>query len=245
MRPTVFGKQLVCRGKEFIGLNLGYNFYVEHEGDTLTLVQQLRLRKESLGLMKFLGASGAQLRAADKKFKEEQTVIKRFRACPYANYMVGKYTQYNKRKISIDNSSIVSKYGTLQTRNMEYVFLSIGSTFNTEDWNKRFGSRRKFTEEDFMYMPDYQHSSFMSNQGYMLRNGAKASSQFTCLCAAWSCSGDSLFFMLPAEYEWVVDGVVKALTSGTLAIVNQEPRLFNDYGCCLVDVEAAYRPRVV
>lgn len=235
-RPSVYGRQLVVSGNNlFCGINLGYNFFCEHEGDVSIIAKGLNTLAEFIY---------SENRSTKRRFSKSVKKTQRWQSTPFAGGVLLDIVPYCKKSLIIDNSSIIGKYKNYQMKDGEYTMLAIGY-FNNDNWHNVHGDRRKFTEEEIMYMPDYQ--SPMTNFGYLnnIAKGGGAEYGDQSFCASWMCGN-----VYPCIYIYeqkidrpcgsIVDCIIKSLTSGNLAICGHEPRLFKDRGLCLVDLENSY-----
>lgn len=251
MRPTLYGKQIVIASDgRFVGVNVGYNFYNEHECGTTNLVYGLNMNRPSemleLEQAKSILEMKKVLRKVEKRRKVAEKDLKRWKNTPFDGCVCLSTVPYLKRKVIIDNSSIRDKYSRFITMDGEYTLLYIGSHLNKNSWHKRFGDRRKFSEEELFYMQDYNHTGV--NTGVFLAQMMGTFPSFQSnggthmIAGSWADDGVLLMTCDAYVSESIIDSVIKALESGNLAIVDNESRLFKDRGCCLIDLESAYRP---
>lgn len=240
-RPTVYGKEIRVNSQgRCVGINLGYNFYSEHEGDTISIVESLN-RKMYITL-NMLRVSGAiiyrkQISQLRKQIKAYEKSLGRWSATPFNGHVFAPTTNSMLKMIVINNTEIRSKYNNILLRDGRYYLLVIGDGITQESWEKKFGSKKTVSEADLFYMPDYQN--MYGNTGYILNQGYRLQQDST-FGASWSLHSDYILIVLPAEQKSYLEDLQSALKAGTLACVSQEPRMFNDRGCCLIDLEAAY-----
>ena len=234
-RPAVRGKEIITYGDdELIGINLGYNYYVEFENGTHNMIESIWGRFNDS-----LGAYCESLFQVRRYIKKAQKVIKQFEGSPHANFMLPNYTLCVKRSVEIDNSELRKNYKTCQLVDGDYVCLWINMA--EEYIQKKMGRKRIFDESAFLYMPDYQGSS----NAVMLWNdvGRKRVLQDNKVFGSvWGDNSDYIILLMPKEHEWVIDELIKGIKDGFIAFISEEPRLFHDRGGILLNIEAVYRP---
>lgn len=236
-RPAVRGKEIVTYGDdELIGINLGYNYYVEFENGTKYMLDSLWRN----GYNDSLHACCKSSLQAKRCIKKAQKIAKRFEFCPYADYMLPNYTLCVKRSVRINNSEVKKQYRTCQLVDGDYVCLWINMS---EDYiQKKMDRKRVFGEDSFLYMPDFQGSA----NAVMLWNdvGRKQVTQDSKVFGSvWGDNGEYIILLMPKEHEWVIDELIKGIKEGFIAFISEEPKLFHDRGGILLNVEVAYRPR--
>lgn len=238
-RPTIYGKELrINNQNKCIGINLGYNFYSEHEDDTLNIVQScnnndlLTIKMiQSLAPIKYM----KEISKLKKQRKINEKIISRWNNTPFKDYVFMPNVNSILRMIVIDNSDVRKKYNTVLLDDGHYYMLSIGNSITTETWEKRFGKKKTMSEEDIFYMPDYQ--GLCRNTGYIINNGYNLTSRRN-FGASWASHLDNLIIVLPAEQKSYLEDIQSALKAGALACVYQESRMFKDRGCCLINLDA-------
>lgn len=237
MRPTVFGRQIAYRGNEFIGLSLGYNYYCEHEGSN-----------EVYGLLQGINNSFSNAKEIAEcrnvfKLRSMSKKVNRWRSTPYRSSIIRPNKSIYVKRITIDNSD-VKEYSSFLTENGKYTLILIPTDFATiEYFDKKLGTRRKFSEPELFCMEDYQHvsssSSGMVIRGYLYDNTQKPNE----LCGNWGSDGIMILVKNDGKYHDIDEQIVKAIHNGNMALVYEEQRLFKDGRCCLINLEALYRPR--
>lgn len=236
-RPAVHGKEIVTYGDdELIGINLGYNYYMEFENGTKYMIDSLW----SISFNDSLNACCKSLLQVKRCLRTARKIVKRFESCPYADYMLPNYTLCVKRSVRINNLDVKKQYRTCQLVDGDYICLWINMS---EDYiQKKMDRKRVFGEDSFLYMPDYQGSS----NAVMLWNdiGRKQIKQDSKVFGSvWGDNGAYIILLMPKEYEWIVDELIEYIKKGVVAFVPEEQRLFHDRGGILVNVESVYRPR--
>lgn len=240
-RPTVYGKEVRINSQgKCVGINLGYNFYSEHEGDTVGIVQSCN--NEDLRWISLLSCAGykecrKEITKLKRQRKLNEKLVSRWNNTPFRDHVFMPSVSSMLRMIVIDNSAVRQKYSNVLLNDGHYYLLAIGEGFTSEMWEKKFGRRKTVSEEDIFYMPDYQRLG--SNLGYLLNNGYHIA-QVGNFGACWAIHSNYLFIVLPAEQKSYLEDIQSALKAGTLACVPCEQRLFRDRGCCLIDLETAY-----
>lgn len=243
-RPTVYGKEIrLDRHGKCVGINLGYNFYSEHEGDTIVIVDSANRKMHSaLSMLKAFGAFAyrKQISQLSKKIKANEKALARWSATPFNGHVFAPTTNSMLKMIVINNSEVRNKYSNVMLNDGHYYILSIGDGLTPEYWEKKFGSKKTVSEEDLFYMPDYQN--MIRSTGYILNQGHRLK-QDTTFGASWALGSEYMIIVLPAEQKSYLEDLQSALNAGNLACVSQEPRMFSDRGCCLIDLQGAYLPR--
>ena len=240
-RPTVYGKEIrIDNQNRCIGINLGYNFYCEHEGDTLGIVESCNnVNLRQLHLLSSLAPIQyrKEITKLKKQIKSDEKFIKRWNNTPFADHVFMPSTYSLLKMVVIDNSAIRQKYSNIFLNDGHYYLLSIGNGITPDVWEKKFGTKKTVSEEDLFYMQDYQ--GLCRNTGYILNNGFNLTQQLN-FGASWATHNSYLLVVLPAEQKSYLEDIQSALKAGNLACVQYEPRMFKDRGCCLINLEAAY-----
>lgn len=235
-RATVYGKEVVTLNREFLAVNLGYNFYREHEGDTKNFVCSLNTDMETKFRLAFKSKLSREVRQYNKQLKKNILTAKKYGQ--YEPYMLYSNVPYFKREIIIDNSDIRHKYTTFQTRDGNYTLLVLGDTRIRDNWVNKYGNRRKFNESEILYMPDYQSYSLRNNLGRM-NNKASYIGGDKPFVGVWATESPYLMLLISREYdkdEIVVNGIISALGRGSLAVLPQSS-CTKDRGCILIDMD--------
>lgn len=102
-RAGVYGREirLLDTTSTLLGINLGYNFYTEHENGTHELVERINSNPETkeLSLNEWNSLSGIKEMNRLKKAKNKALKIKeRWKACPYYEYMIQSNASIFKRE---------------------------------------------------------------------------------------------------------------------------------------------------
>lgn len=237
-RPTVYGKEIrVNSQNECIGINLGYNFYCEHEGDTDCIVDDFN-RHNSVPIdMNSLRQYYKEVNRIKKQTKQGERIISRWRLTPFNGHVFIPSVNTMLKMIVINNEEVRRKYSTVLLDDGHYYLLSIGRGLTPEIWEKKFGSKKTVSESDIFYMPDYQ--GLYRNTGFILNNGQQMI-QGRNFGASWALCSSYMMIVLPAEQKSYLEDIQLALKAGNLACVQSEPRMFKDRGCCLINLEKAY-----
>lgn len=233
-RPGVFGKQLVTNGGNFIGINIGYNYFCEHEGGTEELCDFMN------ELRKYRGISGSL------KLKRIAKEPLRYKDTPFGNYMLLPVVTYFRCAVLINNDDL--KYRTRLMHNGVWDMLYLGTSGSIRYFfHKLYEHRQKIngelfpmTEADLFYMEDYNNLSSV-NFGFA-RAGQPGVPSGSGIVGCWGSSDDYLYLGVSRDLVDcdVMSQLIVALKAGHLAICPEERRLFADRGCCLVDVAAVY-----
>ena len=220
MRPTVYGKEILFNLQgELIGINLGFNFFCEHEGGTQELVQSVNLHAFPDG------CTPVQYR---KYAKAVEKAAKRWERTPFAGYVFAPSAQIFTRKIIIDNSDVPANFPVRQLRDGKYIMFALnGSVYSAPSYYSQcLGNAHKFSEDKLFPMRDYNPSrkTFMKGE----------------FAASWASGGFML--LLSEEMADPAEGIIRSLTEAlmrnTLACVPNHP-LFRNRGCILVVLDKA------
>lgn len=220
-RPSYFGKQVVIHNGSFVGANFGYNYYCEHEGDVAELVGRLNMHAAMLNSRSFRGLSN---------HKKAIKLARRWQNTSFINNILLSTVPYKTKDITVNNSYLLGRYSNFQLEAGVYTVLVIGDNIDYL-MDRVFGKNGVYTEEEVFYMQDYQY--FGANIGMMM--SGKCSQSDMRIAANWGYS-DSYIMVLEKKGTGVVGGIISALTSGNIAIINGEPRIFSDRGLCFVDL---------
>lgn len=215
MRPTVYGKEILfnLRG-ELIGINLGFNFFHEHQCGTQELVQSVNYHAFPDG------CTPAQYR---KYAKQMEKSAKKWERTPFAGYVFAPSAQIFTRKLIIDNSEVPASFPVRQLRDGKYIMFALngGGYSAPQYWSQCLGNNRKFSEDKLLHMRDYNPSRkpFMKGE----------------FAASWASGG--LMLLLSEEMADPAEGIIRALTEAVmrnmLACVPQHP-VFKYQGCILL-----------
>lgn len=244
MRPTLFGKQYKIYQDKFIGINLGYNFYTEHEYGIEEIPKEINKYSIVSGnITAFYIHNPIQEMQLKRKISAQNKIIKRWDNTPFKDFVLYPCTIYVRREIIIDNTNIQNKYNRFLTKNGNYTLLYIGET--TDNWRKHYGDRRKFAEDELLYMRDY-NTDMSINPGFMMnsKNSLLTQADFA---AAWQGRSSNIMILVNNEIEsnkHIIDGIIDAIKKGSLAIVGEEHRIFSDRGLILLDLDNCYKPNV-
>ena len=143
MRPAIRGNEVVFKNDTFIGVNLGYNFYAEQEGDIKGLVDKFNYKPSCS--FKELGAYKKSLNSIKKKWKN--TSIFPYILNPYTTNLV-------KRTITIDNSKAPYSNRYL-CFDEEYVALYFYNNSYPDSFSKELTKKQKFREDELYCMKDF------------------------------------------------------------------------------------------
>ena len=244
-RPTIYGKEIrVDNEDNCIGINIGYNFYSEHEGDTRCIVDKLNKElPRSLTFLKTLGTLRyrKEIKQISKEIEKNEKAISIWKNTPFIDSVLVPTTRTWLKMVVIDNSEVRTNYTNVLLQDGHYYLLIIGNGLTHEYWEQKFGKKKTVSEKDLFYMEDYQR--MCRNTGYILNNGCRLQQQNN-FAASWSLTDDAIMILLPEQQKHYLEDIQTALKNGYLACVTQEPRMFKDRGCCLINLEAAYRPRL-
>lgn len=243
MRATICGKQIREFDGRFFGINLGYNFYMEHEVGIEKIPFEINNYSLVSGNMNmFYRPTIGQMIKLQRKILTQSKAIRKWDGTVFKNLVLYPCTEYVKREITIDNTNILNKYKRFLTKNGKYTLLYIGIT--ADDWRKKYGDRRKFAECELLYMPDY-NTDMTINPRFMMSCGSKPVDE-PGFAAAWQGGLGNILILMSNELEsekHAIDGIINAIKNGNLAMVSKCNRLFLDRGLILLDLEVSYNPR--
>ncbi len=250
MRPTVHGHQIVMSKEgKCAGVNIGYNFYCEHEGGTDDIIKHnwnieyhimLANCQYNIPIPEEEKAKRSKelqdmYKKRKKLVKQAQKLAGRWKATPYKGYTLPSFMEYGVKSVIVDNTPIKDKYRTFQLANGEYIVLVVG--WSNYDMHVRYGRKRKLTEEDLLYMPDYQ--SMFNNTGYQLR-GSLDTIRPDMVYGAWSSNDGNIMVIVPKIGKNIIDDLIEALKGGSLACTPFLEGMYSDRGCCLTCLDTAY-----
>lgn len=232
MIPTVHGLQKVYdRQGIFVGVNIGYNFFAEHNVDASTIVREIN-KDDSLLYISLAKSHKSQIqisRQLKKVAKEDEKKLRLTMNCPFAGYVVKSSANVYTRTIMVDNTDIMGKYTRFHLLNGKYdlFLMSYGPYFT--HYADRFKNRKVMSEDEIFYMPDY-------NQDLI----AMTSSQPLDFAGAWDARGVMILFKHDDDKPDLAEDLADCVKRGYLAMVSGEQRMFKDRGCCLIELDRAY-----
>jgi hypothetical protein len=226
MRATVFGREVKYNNQGVLmGINLGFNFYAEHEAGTLEMVHNInsdnsvnidKVQSENLGKVK------SNLKYNKLVNKDIQEVSK-WKNTPFAEYVLKPSAPMYYRPVTIDNTEIQKEYTNFLLDKGDYFLFMVSKQSNIDRLKERLGNKRKFSEKDMFYMLDYQPNT-----------GTSSVSNFY-FAAAWDSSGFELLIKRGIRGEQVIGLLESAIKGGNLAIIPEAEAMFNTgKGCFLV-----------
>lgn len=233
VKASLYGREIALdRYKRFIGINLGFSYIPEHNDNIKQIARGINQNTLSL-------YNGNNLKNKMRLHKEV-TLLKRFKNTPFGETVLCFSTPYLRREIIIDNSSIKDKYNTFTLENGEYIILYIGN-MNKEAWHNQFGNRRKFTEEEILYMKDYQHTgNTVTEADIQYEKMMYGNTNFV---GAWSTDANNIIiiekkYISPSGHT--IDDIIDSLTKAKIGLAFNERRIFKDRGLQLIDLDMAY-----
>lgn len=235
MRAAVFGRQLILVDGEFVGCNVGYNFFSEHENGAVDCLVERLNRNTCIWINNEIKPGLLHDRNVRKKLKSDKLLADVWKDTPFKNSMLMASMPFVKREITIDNDVLKDKFKTLLLSDGDYTMIALAPHFT---FQCKIGMRRKFNECEFFDCNDFQR--YTSNIGYHFHAERLEVQPGAEVTAAWSESGIILFF----KDAIIANLFCSALRAGSLALVEQENRLFKDRGCCFINLQAAYKSRV-
>lgn len=252
MRPGVYGRQSVLdKEGNLVGINIGFNFFSEHENGTEGLV--FNLNNDHSGIVNRICKKGRteigplHMIKYNRELQREINQIAKWKNTPYKNLVLLPSTQYTYKNIEIRNSNIANKYDTFLLQDGEYELLLLHTFMEGMRLKEKLGKRRIFSEEDLFYMPDY-NDSIQNNIGYQLNKHivAQIKEPEVHLAGSWDGTHGVLIIYKKDKNNSnnSLEKLIKALEKGNLAITDYEGRMFKLKGCSLIDLEAAYKPRI-
>lgn len=253
-RAGVYGRgiKFIDSTTSLLGINIGYNFYTEHEQGTEELIECINTHRQipNLTLSEWHSPKGIKEQLKLKRADNKALRLKeRWKNCPYYEYMISANVNMFRREIIIDNSAPDYPYQNRLLANGNYTYMEIGYNFSPDSWKKKFGARRKFKESELIYAQDYNNSSIINrtNPGlfyHALKYGEVPSiHQDIPVSGTWMSGGNyiSLFInndsLKGADVANQLENIIR---SGNLAVVPEQEKLFSDRGCILMNLDAMY-----
>lgn len=221
-RPTVYGKQLVVRNGRFIGINIGYNFYMEHECGTEEICDDMNR------LWEYKGIGGKMVL---RKLAKEPL---RYKDTPFGKYMLLPNVAFVRWTAVIDNSQCEFQARLMQDGVWDMLYIGVESSLGSimKRKHKFIGNKGYYYlgEANIFYMQDY-------NVG-----DATRIQNDTGIVGSWGSGCDYILLGIMRGYTTcdVLSQISLALRAGHLAVCPGDNRLFYDRGCCIVDVQAGY-----
>lgn len=233
MRPAVFGGEIVKRNNKIVGFNIGYNFYCEHERGVLELINNLNhqyLNKLSLKDNK-------------KLYKNGFLLTNKYKNTPFSQCILRGNIEYIRREIIIDNTALIEskKYSKYLLFNGNYTMFKVSSEIGLEVFREKYGQKRKFTEEELLYMPDY-NIDMSYNMGYLLASGDNYHINQS-IVGSWGSDGFIVFIpkmTYSEEIKSLADDFENSLKTGSLALCDGHAGLFKDRGLSFVMLDKCY-----
>lgn len=222
MRPTVYGREMIKNEKgELAGINLGYNYYLEHECGTEELLEGIN-------------DLAPKMKLRDKiKFSK---IKRKYKHTPFNGHIINPQIPLIERKITIDNTRIKATYSKYKK-----FLLKDGQTYTqvvtaTASYllNRYKETKVTYAESDVLYMPDYQSNNF--NTGWIL-NGSPSEPKYDEFAGAWDGSNG---FMILFEDPKAADEFIAAIRRGVMAMVSEERSLFKDRGLSFIVLDKVY-----
>lgn len=216
MRPTVYGKEFCIRDRKCVGINIGYNYYCEHEDVVLKLIDCLN------GMVPKATSFDKLLKKDGRSFLKKVPVHPAFKNCRLLPDV-----PYFKTDVLIDNRPLKGKYNVLQLSSKVYTLYVFG--WDLERVKRNVESKSVFTEEDFSYLPDYQISKSI-HQSTLFRDGINMG---IVLFGSWYENG---FLILIAKDNSICPTyqIEYSLKNGYLALCDGHAGLFKDRGLSLI-----------
>ena len=255
-RPGVYGRELkLSPDGHFLGCNLGFNYFAEHEQGTIGEVNAINMgcRPLDLRTLRLMGANRVKMKEAKAYIKEykkkSENQMRMFGNTPYSSYLINPCCSVFKREIVISNNTIKDKYSKFLTCNGEYTFIQIGGDTNRA--KEKLRSKKQFTEEDLLYMPDYaivknQFNNYGLMRG-MVEGEITSKDDYPCqVCGSWGTNSGIVVLIYRDESMHTKDTgaeLVEAVKKGYIACIPELHQIFSRRGCCLINLEEAYRPR--
>lgn len=241
MRATVYGREIAVKNGVICGVNLGYNFYSEHEHGVDSIVYGLN----NMSNPEYRANTLKTKLHAQKLARKDIKAMQNFYNTPFKAGLIRPSISYVKRKIIIDNSELkkqgkYSKYLLSDGNYTLYGFYSIPAELAR--FKEMVGNKRKLSEEDLFYMPDYSAQSMSNNFGFMT-NYMSGNINGTIdgdipIAGKWGSSG--LLILLNENNNLslrVIDTIQDNLESGGMAIIYGPGGIFKDRGLGIVFVK--------
>lgn len=234
MRPSLHGQYVKYNNKgELCAVNLGFNFYAEHQEGTQDLVRKVNDNHFNiLEDIKYKGYKGIRAEMFYKKaLKKEQQVISRWDNTPFVGFVLSPNAEMFTRKIKIRYSEqAMQKYKQFQLKNeCDYEMLVVSDHWGIDYWQQNLGKKRIFCEDEIMIMSDYQNQRVLPAPVH----------------GSWAQDGFMILFESTDEQghdgKVAINELESAIKRGCLAVVPKEPRIFGDnWGCCLIILDKSY-----
>lgn len=255
-RPGRFGRELKLDSNgAFIGLNLGYNFFCEHEAGVEGIVRSIRFGshltkravKNTMHMANFCGASKEQKKQIKAECKKKLELAEKAEVCykkwsdtKLAPYMLLADTGYFVRQIRVNNNNL--QLAGLMLHNGDYSYIGLGGNGSISHISKKFENKIVFSEDELLYTPDYTHGASTSNFGYTraMASGKDLSSDNPPACGAWQSGSDFITILIDRSAEGCKDlhkQIIDLLKSGNMCCLSQCEMVFKDRGCILMDAQ--------
>lgn len=240
MRPTVFGKQVVTRNGIVCGVNLGYNFYTEHEGGIDYTLNNINNNSVYI-------TSNAENKSVMNKKKKDLKMAETFKHTPFYKNIILSSVDYIRREVIIDNSELKQsgKYKNIMLDNADYTLLVFGNYSVLKANRERLENKRKFSEESFLYLPDY-NSDYSNNIGAMLNGITSVSSHIgvgsmsPMISGSWGQMGFLMLIRRDGLTANLADTIEDNLKNNGLSLAYGPCGLFRDRGLGLVFLNTIY-----
>lgn len=226
MRPAIHGNEVVFDKDTFIGINLGFNFYAEHEGNIKKLAESFNYMYSGISLRE-LAAYKKSLHAINKKWKN--TSILPYILNPYTTALV-------KRTITIDNSSKAPYYNKYLCFDEEYVALYFYNKSYPQGFSEKLTSKQKFREDELYCMRDF--ASQIPEKPFM--NNVLAVGRDIQIVGVWTSFTPYMLVLVKKNLphsEEIVAGIQKAFRNYDLALAPEMAGVFEGRGLILYDAE--------
>lgn len=225
MRPAIHGSEVVFDKDTFIGINLCFNFYAEHEGNIKKLVESFNYRYSYS--IRELAAYKKCLHAINKKWKN--TSILPYILNPYSTTLV-------KRTITIDNSSKAPYYNKYLCFDEEYVALYFYNNSYPDNFSDKITSKQKFREDELYCMRDF--ASQIPEKPFM--NNVLAVGHAIQIVGVWTSFTPCMLVLVKKNFphsDEIVAGIQKAFRNYDLALAPEIDGVFEYRGLILYDYE--------
>lgn len=232
MRAAVFGRQLITVNNEFVGCNIGYNYYSEHENDSVECLRERLNRNTWIYLDNEIKPGLRHKANVNRRVNKDKVLMGRWKNTPFCDDILMPSMPYYRREITIKNDDLKGEYNTFLLDDENYTLLALAPHFTLQ---KKLGMRKIFNEGEFFNLEDYQ--KYMHNLGYHFYANNQNVVTGADITGTWSADGVIMFF----KNGLIVDSFCEALKSGNIALVKEEKRLFKDRGCCFINLDAAYK----
>lgn len=241
MRTGLYGRQIIYNGDKFAGLSLGYyaQGYLESpEHKYIETIKGLLLQinitcsdsteyKECSGII--------TKRNMDKK-------VNRWKNTPFCGFIIRPNKRIYVKRITVDNSGIRG-YRKFMLDDDKYILIKIPCINGEIDMLKNmYGNKRKFNEHDLLHMDEYQ-CDLDIDRIISDGRGDRKITQPNELCGMWGEDGITILIKDNNKYCCIDNDIQSAIKRGSMALVLEEQRLFNDGRCCLIDLDTVYSNR--